>query len=452
MAGKAELQIPVGESIRLREHAIKFLPGGVTGAGRDTQPHSIYFRSGKAATLTDIDGNQYLDYHGGFGTAVLGYSHPEVSAAVAQATEDWGAFVGVPHEHEVRLAERLTEIIPCAEMVALCGGGGSDALYHSLRIARAFTGREKVIKVEAGYQGWHDDFAVSTAPPQATDNFPRLPQPRPTSAGSLQSTVDAVVVVSINDLDAVAEAFDQHEGEIAAFVLEPVLHSAGCIVLDQAYLEGARALCDQHGAILIFDEIMCGFRHDIRGVGAMYGVRADLAAFGKAIANGYVIAALVGRRDLMSMLAPAGPVFYSGTFNGHPLSVAAAMATLSILERDRVTDTLARLTKRLGDGINQAIEECGVNAVCQYFGSVWSLYFYARQVRSSADLGRSTGPRTDRMNDAFRDWMRERGVYVHRRHVLRGFVGAGHQESDIDRTVDLARTFLQEHRAALTPA
>ena len=255
-----------------------------------------------------------------------------------------------------------------------------------------------------------------------------------------------MVVIGINDLDAIAEAFDLHEGEIAAFVLEPVLHSAGCVVLDQAYLEGARALCDQHGAI------MCGFRHDIRGVGAMYGVRADLAAFGKAIANGYVIAALVGRRDLISMLAPAGPVFYSGTFNGHPLSVAAAMTTLSILERDRVTDTLGRLTKRLGDGINQAIEECGVNAVCQYFGSVWSLYFYARQVSNSADLGRATGPRTDQMNDAFRGWMRERGVYVHRRHILRGFVSAAHQESDIDRTVDLVRMFLQEHRAALTPA
>ena len=448
----ADQQIPVSESVRMHEHAKNFLPGGVTGAGRDTKPHSIYFRSGKAATLTDVDGNQYLEYHGGFGSAVLGYSHPEVSEAVARATEDWGAFVGVPHEHEVQLAERLTQIIPCAEMVALCGGGGSDALYHSIRIARAATGREKIIKVEAGYHGWHDDLAVSTAAPQPTTNFQRLPQPRPTSAGSMQSTVDAVVVVSINDLDAIAEAFDQHPGKIAAVVLEPALHSAGCVVLDQSYLEGARALCDQHGAVLVFDEIMCGFRHDIRGVGAMYGVKADLAAFGKAIANGYVVAALVGRRDLISTLAPSGPVFYSGTFNGHPLSIAAAMTTLSILERDRVTDTLAQMTKRLGDGINQAIEELGVHAVCQYFGSVWTLYFHTWQVKNSVDLGRASGPATEELNDAFRAWMRERGVYVHRRQVLRGFVGAGHRDSDIDRTVDLVRSFLQEHRSALTVA
>lgn len=448
----ADQLIPNAESLRLQEVAKKVLPGGVTGAGRNTEPHSIYFRSGKAATLTDVDGNQYLDYHGGFGTAVLGYSHPEVSAAVAKATEEWGAFVGVPHEHEVRLAERLTEIIPCAEMAALCGGGGSDALYHSARLARAFTGREKIIKVQAGYHGWHDELAVSTAPPQPTDNFQRLPRPQPTSAGSLQSTVDAVVVASINDLNAIAEAFDQHEGEIAALVLEPVLHSAGCVVLDRSYLEGARVLCDQHGAILIFDEIMTGFRHDIRGTGAMYGVKADLAAFGKAIANGYVVAALVGRKDLMSMLAPAGPVFYSGTFNGHPLSVAAAMATLDILERDRVTNTLARLTTRLGDGINQAIQDCEVNAVCQYFGSVWCLYLYASQVRNSAELGRASGPRTEQMNDIFRSWMRKRGVYVHRRHVLRGFVGAGHKDSDIDRTVDLVGTFLKTHRGALAAA
>ena len=215
---------------------------------------------------------------------------------------------------------------------------------------------------------------MARVPPRDPElrNFERLPRPQPISAGSLKSTTDAVVVVGINDLEAVAEAFDRHEGEIAALVVEPALHSAGCVILDQSYLDGARALCDRHGAVLIFDEIMCGFRHDIRGVGAMYGVKADLAAFGKAIANGYVIAAVVGRRDLVSMLAPSGPVFYSGTFNGHPLSSAAAMTTLSILERDRVlifdeimcgfrhdirgvgamTARLALMTKRLGDGIN----------------------------------------------------------------------------------------------------
>ena len=448
----AELTIPIAESVRMHERAKSVLPGGVTGAGRDTKPHSIYFRSGRGATLTDVDGNEYLEYHGGFGSAVLGYSHPEVSEAVAKATEEWGTFVGVPHEHELALAERLTEIVPCAEMVALCGGGGSDSLYHSVRIARAATGREKVIKVESGYHGWHDDLAVSTAAPNPTSNFERLPRPQPISAGSLKSTTDAVVVVSINDLDAIAEAFDQHEGEIAALVVEPALHSAGCVILDQSYLDGARALCDRHGAVLIFDEIMCGFRHDIRGVGAMYGVKADLAAFGKAIANGYVIAAVVGRRDLVSLLAPSGPVFYSGTFNGHPLSSAAAMTTLSILERDRVTERLAKMTKRLGDGINQAIAELQLNAVCQYFGSVWTLYFHARQVRSSADLGRASGPGSEELNDAFRAWMRERGVYVHRRQTLRGFVGAAHQEADIDRTVELVRGFLEEHRDALSVA
>ena len=448
----AELKIPMADSVRMHERAKNVLPGGVTGAGRDAKPHSIYFRSGRGATLTDVDGNEYLEFHGGFGSAVLGYSHPEVTEAVARATEEWGTFVGVPHEHELELAERLTEIIPCAEMVALCGGGGSDSLYHSVRIARAATGREKIIKVESGYHGWHDDLAVSTAAPHATSNFERLPRPQPISAGSLKSTTDAVVVVSINDLDAITEAFEQHEGEIAALVVEPALHSAGCVILDQSYLDGARALCDRHGAVLIFDEIICGFRHDIRGVGAMYGVKADLAAFGKAIANGYVIAAVVGRRDLISLLAPSGPVFYSGTFNGHPLSTAAAMTTLSILERDRVTDRLARMTMRLGDGINQTIEELGLNAVCQYFGSVWTLYFHTRQVRNSADLGRASGPRSEELNDAFRAWMRERGVYVHRRQMLRGFVSAAHQGADIDRTVELARGFFVEHRRALTAA
>jgi glutamate-1-semialdehyde 2,1-aminomutase len=412
-------------------------------------PYPIYFRSAHGATLVDIDGNKYLDYHGGFGTAVLGYAHPEVTDAVAKATAEWGVFVGVPHEHEVRLAERLTQTIPGAEMVALCGGGGSDAIYHGVRLARAFTRRTKLVKVEGGYHGWHDALGVSSRPPLAASGYERLPRPYPNSAGSLQAAIDAVIVVTVNDEEAMQEAFDRFGDSIAAVVLEPVLHSAGCVLLDRSYLEATRRLCARYGALLIFDEVMTGFRHDIRGTGALLGVKPDLAAFGKAIANGYIISCLVGRRDVMSLLAPAGPVFYSGTFNGHPLSVAAALATLDILVRDNVPIRLWDLTGRLVRSINAAIDEFALNAVCQSFGSVWCLYFYTKEVRNYRDLAITSGSTTERLNDAFRAWMREHGVYIHRRHVNRCFVGAAHTEDDIDRTGELIREFLLAHRKEL---
>jgi glutamate-1-semialdehyde 2,1-aminomutase len=372
-----------------------------------------------------------------------------VTAAVAKASEEWGVFVGVPHEHEVRLAERLTQTIPGAEMVALCGGGGSDAIYHSIRLARAFTRRTKLVKVEGGYHGWHDDLGVSTRPPLEDPRYERLPRPHPNSAGSLQAAIDAVIVVTVNDEEAMREAFDRFGESIAGVVLEPVLHSAGCVLLDKSYLEATRRLCDRYGSLLIFDEVMTGFRHDIRGTGALLGVRPDLGAFGKALANGYIISCLVGRRDIMSLLAPAGPVFYSGTFNGHPLSVAVALATLEILARDSVPARLRDLTERLARGVNEAIDEFTLNAVCQSFGSIWCLYFRTRQVRNYRDLARASGPATERLNDTFRAWMRERGVYIHRRHVNRCFVGAAHTQADIDRTVELIREFLMAHRDEL---
>jgi glutamate-1-semialdehyde 2,1-aminomutase len=436
-------------SAELHESARRFLPAGVTGDGRFFAPYPIAMVSGHGKLLQDVDGNEYLDYHGGFGTAVLGYSHPEVDEAVARATRDVGTFVGLSHTGEQDLAARLCELLPLADRVALCGGGGSDAVYHAVRLARAATGRAKIVKIEGGYQGWHAEVGVSTRP--ALDDASKVRHPRgvPNSPGSLPAVAAEVLVVPANDLQALDEVFAEYSTQIAGVIMEPVLYSAGCVRVDQEYLQRARSLCSLNGSVLIFDEVMSGFRAAIQGAGARLGVIADLGCFGKAVANGYIVAILAGREDLMCQLTPEGNVFYSGTFNGHPLSVAAAMATLDVLERDGVPPRIDALGERLAARINANASELGVRAVCQTFGSVWNLYFNTLQVRDYRDLAASSSAHTEQLNDAYTAFLRERGIYLHRRHVNRGFISAQHDEADIDRTGDVVREFLELHRDEL---
>jgi glutamate-1-semialdehyde 2,1-aminomutase len=442
-------EVKTTRSKELHERARRFLPAGVTGDGRLTLPFPVVFSRARGKWLYDVDGNEYLEYHGGFGTAVLGYAHPEVDAAVHRAIDEIGAFVGVPHVYEEELAERLCALIPLAERVAFCGGGGSDAIYHAVRLCRAVTGRTKILKLEGGYQGWHADVGVSTRPQLEDPARVGIAEPVPNSPGSLAAVTAEVLVVEANDEEALRTMFAQRGDEIAGMLVEPVIFSCGCVRLDPSYLQLARDLCSEHGALLVFDEIMTGFRSGIGGAGARLGVVADLGAFGKAIANGYIVSMLAGRGELMDQLTPGGPVFYSGTFNGHPLSIAAAQATLDVLERDRVPERLSELSERIEAGINEAIADLGVRAVCQSFGSIWNLYLNATSVRSYRDLARSLTPETMELNAAYLAFLRARLIYVHNRHVNRAFISAAHAEADIDRTVEVVREFLERHRKEL---
>jgi glutamate-1-semialdehyde 2,1-aminomutase len=433
----------------LHERAKRVLPKGVTGDGRFAEPYPIAIERAEGKWLYDVDENRYLDYHGGFGTAVLGYAHPEVDASVRRATEEIGAFVGVSNPHEVALAERMCRTIPLAERVAFCGGGGSDGIYHAVRLARAVTGRTKIVKMEGGYHGWHADLGVSVRPELSEPTAAGLPQGVPNSSGSLAAVTAEVLVATVNDQGALEDLFARRGPEIAALVIEPVLYSAGCVIVNPDYLLLARKLCTRHGSLLVFDEVMSGFRSALGGAGAKLGVVADLGVFGKALANGYIIAALAGRAEHMSRLAPEGDVFYSGTFNGHPLSVAAAQSTLDVLERDQVPSRLAELGDRLARGLNDAIAQFGLNAVCQTFGSVWNLYLKTQRVRNYRDLARAMTPETQQLNTAFVRFLRERGIYIHSRHVNRGFISAAHDEGDIDSTVAITSEFLLKHRREL---
>jgi glutamate-1-semialdehyde 2,1-aminomutase len=444
-----ETELNTSRSRELHARARAHLPLGVNGDGRFTAPFPIIFARASGKWLHDVDGNRYLDYHGGFGTAVLGYAHPEVDAAVQRSMAEVGAFVGVPNVYEEELAERLCALLPMAERVAFAGGGGSDVVHHAVRLSRAATGRTKIVKVEGGYQGWHADVGVSTRPQLADPSPVGLPEGVPNSPGSLPAVTAEVLVAEVNDEAALARLFAARGHEIAAMLIEPILYSCGCVHVEPSYLQLARDLCTRHGSVLVFDEIMSGFRAHIQGAGARLGVVPDLATFGKAIANGYIIAVLAGRADLMTQLAPEGKVFFSGTFNGHPLSVIAAQATLDVLERDMVPVRLSSLGERLAEGVNAAIEELGLNAVCQTFGSVWNLYFGVTAVRSYRDLARSTTDETRRLSAEYLMFLRERGIYVHNRYVNRAFISAAHDEGDIDLTIATVRDFLVSKRKEL---
>ena len=447
---EALLSTPTSEAAYARRRAV--LPSGVTGAGRIDEPYPLVFERGAGQFLYDIDGNQYLDHHGGYGSAVLGYAHPRVDGAVQEALREGHAFVGVAHRHEAELAERLCGLLPEAERVALCGGGGTDALYHAVRLARAATGRSKVLKLEGGYQGWHGDLGASTSP--ALDDPAPLGMPAavPNSAGVLTAVTDAVLVNAANDTGALRERFARDGPEIAALVVEPVLYSCGCVPVDAGFLELARELCTRHGAVLVFDEVLSGFRVVVGGAGSLgIGVIPDLACYGKALANGHVLSALVGRADLMDELAPGGPVFYSGTFNGHPLGVAAAQATLDELTE---TDALARagaLAARIAAAIEAQAAELGIPARCPAIGAVFNLYLGAVEpVRDYRALLRSLGGELEGTNRLLRHHLRERGIFMQRRAgTNRCFVSAAHGNADGDRTVAAIGEFLATHQAEL---
>ena len=447
----ATLELATAESKKLHEQAIRFMPKGVTGEGRWMAPYPIALASAKGKHLIDVDGNTYLDYHAGLGTAVLGYSHPEVNEAVRRATEDVGTFLGLPHPAEEALARRLCDLLPIAERVAFCGGGGSDAIYHGIRLARATTGRTKIVKIEGGYNGWHADVGVSTRPVLVDASKVGRPDGVPNSPGSLPSVTSEVLLLTVNDEQALSELFAERGEEIATMIIEPAMFSLGCVIPDRSYLELARRLCTEYGSVLMYDEIMSGFRTGLGGAGARQGVAADLGAFGKALANGYIISVLAGNASLMQELSPEGPVFYSGTFNGHPLSVSAALATLDVLEREKVPERIDELGKRLALGINEAIDELELNAVCQEFGSVWTLYFNTRSVRDFREFAQSDTPDIEELNVEYLAFLRENGIYMLRRHNAssRGFVSGMHEIEDIDRTVEVIRSFLELHRDKL---
>jgi glutamate-1-semialdehyde 2,1-aminomutase len=417
-------------SAALLDRAAASIPGGVNTCRRRSEP-KLCFARGDGAYLYDLEGRRYVDYHAAYGAIFLGHSHPEVNAAVASAIEERVLFgVGVT-EAEVELAETLARHIPCAEQVVVCGSG-SEATYHAIRLARGVTGREKILKFQGFYNGFHDSVLVGTL------------VRGPGSAGMLQASVDATIVCRFNDLAEVEDAFARNADRIAAVIVEPIGHNSPGIMPRPGFLEGLRDLCDREGSLLIFDEVITGVRHHLGGAQAILGVTPDLATFGKAIANGFPIAAVAGRRAHMERFntTAAGDVHFGGTFNGGAVGVETALATLRHLERKPVHEHVYRLGDRMREGLTKIGEEAGIPVLASGYGSLFVLLFMEGPLENFEDVER---------NDAglFGRYRRElvaRGVFEMPESLGRSHISAAHTDDDVDRSLEAARDAL---RAAL---
>ena len=439
--------IKTENSAKLIEEARQFSPGGVQGQGRWYDPFPLFIKKTLGARIWDVDDNEYIDYHASYGPAVLGYNDPRVRAAVIETMETEGVLSATPHPKEVQLAKLFAEVVPCAEKTILCGGGGSDAVYNSVRVARAYTGKTKILKFEGGYHGWHDYLAVSVLPELANAGPAEDPNSVPVSAGSLKETVQQVVVAPFNNHEATERIIEREKDNLAAVMIEPG-YSAGCPVINQDFLQLLRDLCDKHGIVLIFDEMITGFRTHIGGGQALLGVTPDLGIFGKAMCNGWPLSALAGKSEIMSLFTPEGPVFYSGTYTGHVLGVAASLKTIEILRDGEVHKKLWRLGNRITEGINAVIDELEVNARCHNFGSIWGIYFTREKpdnYRKIASMVRYD--RGDPKGAALKTTLLNNGIFV--TNSPRGFVSAAHSDDDIDRTIDVIGGFFRRHREDL---
>ncbi|GLY85707.1 aspartate aminotransferase family protein [Actinoallomurus iriomotensis] len=415
----------------LAERARRAIPGGVNSGQRSIPGLTdLVITEADGARFRDADGREYVDYHAAFGPPLLGHNDPDVSAAVAEAgrTVDLCG-VGVTTA-EVELAEALVELVPSVEKVLLTSTG-SEATFHALRVARAATGRRLVVKFQGCYHGWHD--AVSLNVISAPE---RVGARDPISAGILPEVLEATLVLRFNDAEGVRAAFAEYGRDIAAVIVEPVPHNVGCLLPEREFLRTLRDECTRAGSVLIFDEVISGFRHDLGGWQAISGITPDLTTMGKAIANGYPVGALGGRADLMELFSsrPGGSVFFAGTYNGHPAVVAAALATLRKIRTEPVHEHVFRLGDRIRTGLSEVFAGLGLPAVVTGYGSVFVAYFMTGPARTYDDLLRNDAS----MFVGYRRRLLGHGVFELPLNLKRSHVSYAHTETDVDRLLEAA--------------
>jgi len=419
----------------LFERACEVIPGGVTSSARRLLPQ-IVFREGQGAHLRDADGQSYLDFHAAFGPILLGHNHPDVNRRVLEALEGAPLPGAGVTELELEVARKIHQHVPCAQRVLLCTSG-SEAVFHAVRVARAFTGRPKIVKFQGCYHGTYDSVLMNGLSPRE-----RIGTPEPGSAGVLPAVLENTLVCTYNRLDEVEQALAAHPGQVAALIVEPIAHNMGCVLPALGFLAGLRELSTRAGAVLIFDEVITGFRHHLGGYQKICGVRPDLATLGKAIANGFPLAAVCGRPEIMNHFNthPGGDTYFAGTFHGHPTGCAAALATLDILEREQVHAHVFRLGERLRRGLSEIHKRLGTGATVAGFGSIFVTYFTPGPVENYTDaLGSDEGLFLD-----YRRRLIERGIFLMPSNLKRGHIGYSHTEGDIDRTLQVAEDVLKQ--------
>lgn len=421
-------------SRRLLERARKVIPGGVNSPVRAFQAvggHPPFIRSAQGCTLYDAEGRSYVDYVGSWGPMILGHAHPEVVEAVRQAAQH-GTSYGAPTESEVLLAEKICAFFPSIEKVRLVNSG-TEATMSALRLARAFTGRPMVFKFDGCYHGHTDSLLVQAGSGVMTLGLAGSP-------GVPEGFVRHTVSLPFNDLGKLQEAFEQHRGQVAAVIVEPVTGNMGVVLPEEGFLQGVLDLSQQNGTLAIFDEVMTGFRLAKGGAQELYSLNPPLTCLGKIVGGGLPIGAYGGKSEIMDRIAPQGDVYQAGTLSGNPIAVHAGLKTLEILERDDPYPELERITERLCRGLEDAARKAGVPLRVQRCGSMFTAYFSGRPVR---DYQSALSSDTRRFGAFFRA-MLKRGIYLAPSQFEACFVSRAHSEEVVDETLKAARQALAE--------
>jgi len=420
----------MSKSENLYHQAQRSIPGGVnspvrafTGVGGVP----LFIERADGAWLYDADGKAYIDYVGSWGPMVLGHNHPAIRSAVIEAAER-GLSFGAPTEMEVKMAELVCDLVPSMEMVRMVNSG-TEATMSAIRLARGFTGRDKIIKFEGCYHGHADCLLVKAGSGALTLGQPNSP-------GVPADFAKHTLTCTYNDLASVRAAFEQYPHEIACIIVEPVAGNMNCIPPQPDFLPGLRALCDEFNALLIIDEVMTGFRVALGGAQAHYGVTPDLTCLGKIIGGGMPVGAFGGRRDVMEALAPTGPVYQAGTLSGNPIAMAAGYACLTQIAQPGTHATLTELTTQLAQGLRAAAQAENIPLVVNHVGGMFGLFFTdAAEVTCYDDVTRCDTGRFKR----FFHLMLEEGIYLAPSAFEAGFMSLAHSAEDIQRTVDAAR-------------
>jgi len=422
---------------RMFERAARVLPGGVGSSARAVRagwvPYPPFVASAEGAHLTDVDGTTYVDYLLGLGPMLLGHRHPEVTAAVVRAVSERGTVFGLPHELEAEAAEKVCDAVPSLDMVRFCNSG-SEAVGTAVRLARAATGRPLVLRFEGHYHGWLDTVYWSNHPKLELAGPDDAPVPVPAGAGMAPGVGDSLVILQWNDLPSLERVMAERGDQIAAILTEPMMLNTGCIMPVPGYLERLRELATKHGSVLVFDEVITGFRLARGGAQERFGVLPDLTTMAKGIAGGFPVAAIGGRRELMTLVAD-GRYSHSGTYNSNVLAMAAVSATMDVLGRPGTYEHLDRLGARLLEGFGAAAARHDVPHEVQGIGPVGQIWFTDAPIRTYRDAVRHARP------DRFTYWWRQmmdRGVLFHPSQDENLFVSTAHTDADLDRTLEAA--------------
>ncbi|WP_282259111.1 glutamate-1-semialdehyde 2,1-aminomutase [Stenotrophomonas sp. PS02301] len=417
------------QSHALFTRAQKLLPGGVNSpvrAFKSVGGEPFFVKRADGPYLYDVDDNRYIDYVGSWGPMIVGHNHTAVRQAVKQAIGN-GLSFGAPCEAEVTMAETLTRLVPSCEMVRMVNSG-TEATLSAIRLARGATGRSRIVKFEGCYHGHGDSFLVKAGSGMLTLGVP-------TSPGVPAGLSELTLTLPYNDVEAATALFAEQGEYIAGLIIEPVVGNANCIPPREGYLQHLRALCTQYGTVLIFDEVMTGFRVALGGAQAHYGVTPDLTTFGKIIGGGMPVGAYGGRRELMSQISPAGPIYQAGTLSGNPVAMAAGLAMLELVQEPGFHDRLSASAARLCAGLEAAAADAGVAVTTTQVGAMFGLFFTDQKVETYAQ---ATACDITAFNTFFHA-MLERGVFLAPSAYEAGFLSSAHDDSIIEATLEAAR-------------